>query len=101
MELFDSLTVGENIVLGREAHMAASRPLRHLLSPRPSRAAIAGAAEEAIELCGWGPWPTAGGGDLPGSAASSTGPRHRRGSSKSAPRRTLLRPRRRRDETIR
>jgi ABC-type branched-subunit amino acid transport system ATPase component len=55
MELFDSLTVEENIALGREAHLAGSRPLRHLLSPRTERAAIAGASEEAIELCGLGP----------------------------------------------
>jgi ABC-type branched-subunit amino acid transport system ATPase component len=54
MELFESLTVEENISLGREAHMAGSRPLRHLLSPRAERASIAGAAEEAIELCGLG-----------------------------------------------
>jgi ABC-type branched-subunit amino acid transport system ATPase component len=55
MELFDSLTVADNIALGREAGMAASRPLRHLLSSRAERAAIAAAAAEAIELCGLGP----------------------------------------------
>ena len=55
MELFDSLTVEENVALGREAHMAGSRPLRHLFSPRAERAAVAEAAEEAIELCGLGP----------------------------------------------
>ena len=52
MELFDSLTVEENVALGREANMAASRPLRHVFAPRSERAAVAEAAAEAIELCG-------------------------------------------------
>ena len=52
MELFDSLTVEENVALGREAHLAGSRPLRHLLSPRAERSEVAAATEEAIELCG-------------------------------------------------
>jgi ABC-type branched-subunit amino acid transport system ATPase component len=52
MELFDSLTVADNVALGREAGMAGSRPWHHLLSNRSERAAIAEAADEAIELCG-------------------------------------------------
>jgi ABC-type branched-subunit amino acid transport system ATPase component len=52
MELFDSLTVADNVALGREAGMAGSQPLRHLFTARKERAAVAEAVEEAIELCG-------------------------------------------------
>jgi ABC-type branched-subunit amino acid transport system ATPase component len=51
MELFDSLTVEQNVALGREAHLAGSRPFRHLFSRRAERATVTAAAEEAIELC--------------------------------------------------
>ncbi len=52
MELFDSLTVADNVALGREAGMAGSRPLRHLLTSRAERARIGEAVDEAVELCG-------------------------------------------------
>jgi len=52
MELFDSLAVRDNIALGREAGMAGSRPLRHILTSRAERSAITDAVDEAIDLCG-------------------------------------------------
>ena len=52
MELFDSLTVADNVALGREAGMAGSHPLRHILTSKSERTAITDAATEAIELCG-------------------------------------------------
>jgi len=52
MELFDSLTVRDNVALGREAGMAGSKPWRHVLTSKTERAAINGAVEEAIDLCG-------------------------------------------------
>ena len=51
MELFDSLTVRDNVGLGREAAMAGHRPWRHLLaSPRELRERDA-AVDDAISLC--------------------------------------------------
>jgi len=55
MELFDSLAVRDNIALGREAGMAGSKPLRHLLTRKSERATIDEAVAEAIDLCGLGP----------------------------------------------
>jgi ABC-type branched-subunit amino acid transport system ATPase component len=52
MELFDSLTVADNVALGREAGMAGSQPLRHIFTARKERAAVGQAVDEAIELCG-------------------------------------------------
>jgi ABC-type branched-subunit amino acid transport system ATPase component/branched-subunit amino acid ABC-type transport system permease component len=51
-QLFDSLTVLENIQLGREASMAGRNPLTQLRGSRHSHAVSAAAAEEAIELTG-------------------------------------------------
>jgi ABC-type branched-subunit amino acid transport system ATPase component len=55
MELFDSLTVAENVALGREAGLAGSNPLRQLVAPRHDRAAVQRAAADALHLCGLGP----------------------------------------------
>jgi ABC-type branched-subunit amino acid transport system ATPase component len=55
MELFDSLTVRDNVALGREAGMAGSNPLHHLLTSRAQKGAIGEAVDEAIELCGLAP----------------------------------------------
>jgi ABC-type branched-subunit amino acid transport system ATPase component len=55
MELFDSLSVRDNIGLGREAGLAGSNPLHHLLTRRVERAAVRDAVEEAVELCGLAP----------------------------------------------
>jgi ABC-type branched-subunit amino acid transport system ATPase component len=54
MELFDSLTVAENVALGREAGLAGSNPLRQLVAPRHDRTAVERAAADALELCGIG-----------------------------------------------
>lgn len=52
MELYDSLTVMDNVRLGREAGIAASSPLRHLFARKDEVAEIEEAAREAIALCG-------------------------------------------------
>jgi ABC-type branched-subunit amino acid transport system ATPase component/branched-subunit amino acid ABC-type transport system permease component len=52
MELFDSMTVRENVGLGREASMAGSQPWRHLAAGPAAKTAVSEAAEAAIELCG-------------------------------------------------
>ena len=52
MELFDSLSVRENVALGREAGMAGSKPLRHLRSFGAENATVAGATERALVQCG-------------------------------------------------
>ena len=51
MELFDSLTVADNVALGREAGLAGSRPLRHIFTARSERETVAEAVTEAMELC--------------------------------------------------
>lgn len=52
MELFDSLSVADNIGLGREATLAGSRPLRHLFASRSDKDEIAQAVQDAVDLCG-------------------------------------------------
>ena len=54
MELFDSLTVSQNVRLGREAALAGRNPLRQLVSRAGERAVIAAAVEAAIDRCGLG-----------------------------------------------
>lgn len=54
MELFDTLTVQQNIALGLEARLARSHPLRQLVCPPSERKAVRAATEEALELCGLG-----------------------------------------------
>jgi ABC-type branched-subunit amino acid transport system ATPase component len=54
MELFDSLSVRENVALGREAGLAASQPWRHLRGARSDRRTVHDAAADAIEICGIG-----------------------------------------------
>jgi ABC-type branched-subunit amino acid transport system ATPase component len=54
MELFDSLTVRENVALGREASFAGSHPLRHLRGPRREAGMIRNRVEQAFELVGIG-----------------------------------------------
>jgi ABC-type branched-subunit amino acid transport system ATPase component len=55
MQLFDSLTVAENVALGREAALAKSSVVGQLFCPTSQRAIIRQAAAEAIEMCGIGP----------------------------------------------
>jgi len=52
MELFDSLTVVENVELGREASFAGPNPLDHLFRGRGQRAQVGTAAAEAMDICG-------------------------------------------------
>jgi ABC-type branched-subunit amino acid transport system ATPase component len=52
MELFESLTVQENVALGREGTMAGANPVKQLWAPRAERLTAAERAAEAIELCG-------------------------------------------------
>lgn len=55
VELFSSLTVRENVALGRESSMAGANPVRQLVSTAAQRAIVSRAVEEAIELTGIGP----------------------------------------------
>ena len=54
-ELFNSLTVRENVELGREASMAGANPLTQLAGNRRDRAIVKRAVDEALELTGIGP----------------------------------------------
>jgi ABC-type branched-subunit amino acid transport system ATPase component len=52
MELFDSLTVRENVRLGLEASMAGSKPWRHIIASRSEVARLDEVADTAISRCG-------------------------------------------------
>jgi ABC-type branched-subunit amino acid transport system ATPase component len=52
MELYDSLSVADNVEMGREAGQAGSRVLRHLVASRHDRQDCAVALESALDLCG-------------------------------------------------
>jgi ABC-type branched-subunit amino acid transport system ATPase component len=52
MELFEDLSVRDNVALGREAGMAGANPLRHLVAARQERNSALAAAEEAMFRCG-------------------------------------------------
>jgi ABC-type branched-subunit amino acid transport system ATPase component len=54
MQLFDSLTVAQNVAIGREAGLAGANPVRLLLSAPGDAGQVSDAAEAAIELCGLG-----------------------------------------------
>lgn len=54
-DLFNSLTVLENVELGREASMAGANPLTQLGGGRQDRILVRGSVEEAVELTGIGP----------------------------------------------
>lgn len=51
MELFDSLSVRDNVALGREAGYAGSRPVAHLWATGRQLEETAAAAEEALAQC--------------------------------------------------
>jgi ABC-type branched-subunit amino acid transport system ATPase component len=51
MELFESVSVRENVALGYEGRLAGSNPLAHLWASRQERARAVQAADEAIALC--------------------------------------------------
>ena len=52
MELFDSMTVRENVAMGPELRAAGARAWRHLAGRRAERAATLAAADTAIRECG-------------------------------------------------
>lgn len=52
MELFDSMTVMENVALGPELHDAGRHAWRHLMASRRERVESRERAERAIERCG-------------------------------------------------
>jgi ABC-type branched-subunit amino acid transport system ATPase component len=52
MQLCESLTVLENVALGREASQAGARPLSQLIASPSERRVKDSAAAEALELCG-------------------------------------------------
>jgi ABC-type branched-subunit amino acid transport system ATPase component len=51
-ELFNSLTVRQNVAMGREASMAGANPLAQILGSRQSHRLIVRAVDEALELTG-------------------------------------------------
>jgi ABC-type branched-subunit amino acid transport system ATPase component/ABC-type branched-subunit amino acid transport system permease subunit len=52
MELFDSLSVRDNVAYGREAGFAGRNPISHLLTGRGQRQQISAATDHALQLCG-------------------------------------------------
>jgi ABC-type branched-subunit amino acid transport system ATPase component/branched-subunit amino acid ABC-type transport system permease component len=52
MELFDSLTVAENVALGREGSFAGPNALSHVWTGSRQRVEIRRASAEALHLCG-------------------------------------------------
>jgi ABC-type branched-subunit amino acid transport system ATPase component len=52
MELFDSMTVAENVALGPEAHHSSRRPWSQLACSRSQRRIIGDLAGHAMERCG-------------------------------------------------
>jgi ABC-type branched-subunit amino acid transport system ATPase component len=52
IELFDSLTVRQNVELGREGVLAGSMPWRQLLASRTERRLVTEAADDALAVCG-------------------------------------------------
>lgn len=52
MELFDSMTVRENIAMGAEASRAGGNPLSHLMGSTAARREIDAATAESLSLCG-------------------------------------------------
>jgi ABC-type branched-subunit amino acid transport system ATPase component len=51
-ELCDTLSVWQNVAIGRESSMAANNPLSHILSRPADTAAVRDATNRALELCG-------------------------------------------------
>src|SRR5438105_3668186 len=51
MELYDRLTVEDNVALGREANLVGKRRLGLLWSTRSERATVLEARDQAIEQC--------------------------------------------------
>ena len=56
IELFDSLSVRQNIELGREGVLAGSSPWRQLVGRRSDRAVVSDATDDAVSVCGLAPY---------------------------------------------
>ena len=54
MELFDSMTVDENLVVATEARLVGAKPQRQLFSTAAERTHTRAAVDDAIEACGLG-----------------------------------------------
>ncbi len=54
VQLWGSLSVGDNVALGREGGMAGGDPLRQVVSRAGERGEVRGAADWAMEVCGVG-----------------------------------------------
>jgi ABC-type branched-subunit amino acid transport system ATPase component/branched-subunit amino acid ABC-type transport system permease component len=52
MELFESLSVRENVAMGVEASLAGFNPLTHVISRRTASRRVDGQTTEALDLCG-------------------------------------------------
>jgi ABC-type branched-subunit amino acid transport system ATPase component len=52
MELFESLTVRENVALGREGTMAGANPFKQVFASRSERRVADERAQDALQLCG-------------------------------------------------
>ena len=52
MELFNSLTVEDNVALGLEARLAGRHPLKQMLCPPVERKEVRDTTEHVLELCG-------------------------------------------------
>jgi ABC-type branched-subunit amino acid transport system ATPase component len=52
MELFDSMTVAENVALGPEAALSSRKPWSQLFSPPRQQREIRARSEAALRLCG-------------------------------------------------
>lgn len=52
MALFNSLSVADNVALGREAGLAGSKPWSHLRATRAGRRLTARSTADALKLCG-------------------------------------------------
>jgi ABC-type branched-subunit amino acid transport system ATPase component len=52
MELYDRLSVGQNVAMGLEAKLAGGRPLGSVFASRTERRAVAEATERALWRCG-------------------------------------------------
>jgi ABC-type branched-subunit amino acid transport system ATPase component len=52
MELFDSLTVADNLTVGREAGLAGRNPLRHLTATRRETIDTRQRVQRALAICG-------------------------------------------------
>jgi ABC-type branched-subunit amino acid transport system ATPase component/branched-subunit amino acid ABC-type transport system permease component len=55
MELFDSLTVRQNVALGIEGSFAGPNPLSHLLGTPPQKRRVREATDRALRLCDLAP----------------------------------------------